>query len=371
MIAIACLAVAVLAYTYFGYPLLVSLRARWAPQRTPEPAWEPMVSVLMSVHDAADRVGLKIENLQALDWPADRIEFLIYSDGSSDTTDDIVRAYAAKDSRIRLVRGEVRRGKPTALNRLRALASGSVLVLTDVRPLLDAGAVRALVQSLARPDVGCVSGNLELAGDTGAGAYWRYEKLIRRSESKTGAMVGVTGAVYAVRKSDFPELPTDVILDDVWVPLNVAMRTRRRIELSEEARAYDDAFDDDREFARKVRTLAGNYQLVHKLPVLLDPAANPLWFGLVSHKLLRLVCPWALAALPVACSLAALDPSAGDGTRVVAGALLLGQLSFYALAGLGPRAGRIAGISRSFVVLNAAAVVGLWRFTRGTQKVTW
>ena len=141
-------------------------------------------------------------------------------------------------------------------------------------------------------------------------------------------------------------------------------------ELSEDARAYDDAFEDDREFGRKVRTLAGNYQLVRKLPLLLDPAVNPLWFGLVSHKLLRLVCPFALLVLLVSCASALLVPGDGLGHTLLF-ALLFGQLAFYALAALGSRGGRLARLSRSFVVLNAAAVVGLWRFARGTQKVTW
>jgi hypothetical protein len=153
--------------------------------------------------------------------------------------------------------------------------------------------------------------------------------------------------------------------------LTVALKTRRRIELSEEARAYDDAFDDEREFDRKVRTLAGNYQLVTKLPILLDPAVNPLWFGLVSHKLLRLVCPWALLLLLLSSGLGALRPDATSLEQTLLGALLVGQLGFYVLAALGSRAGRAAKLSRSFVVLNAAVLVGFWRFARGTQKVTW
>jgi poly-beta-1,6-N-acetyl-D-glucosamine synthase len=372
MIELAIAALLVLGYTYLGYPLVMALRSRGREAiRGEAQEWEPMVSVLMSVHDAADRLKLKLENLLALDWPADRIEFLIYSDGSTDATDAIVLKYAARDSRIRFVRGVERRGKPTALNRLRKLASGSVLLLTDVRPLIDPAAVRLLVRPLSDPDVGCVSGNLILDGATGAGAYWRYEKLIRSSEGRTGGLVGVTGAVYAIRRQDFPELPVDLILDDMWVPLTVALRTGRRSIFSEHARAYDEAFEDDREFDRKVRTLAGNYQLVRKLPALLNPLANPLWFEMVSHKLLRLVCPWALMVLLVASGAAALSPGSSGPQRIVLGSLVAGQLVFYALAALGPLGGRVARLARTFVVLNAAAVVGLWRFARGTQKVTW
>jgi hypothetical protein len=184
-------------------------------------------------------------------------------------------------------------------------------------------------------------------------------------------MVGVTGAVYAIRRQDFPELPSDVILDDMWVPLTMALRTHRRIELCDDARAYDEAFDDEREFERKVRTLAGNYQLLRKMPILLDPAVNPLWFGLVSHKLLRLVCPFALLLLLLIGATALFVPAQTPAEELALGALLFGQLGFYLLALLGARAGRLARLSRSFVVLNAAALVGFWRFARGTQKVTW
>jgi glycosyltransferase involved in cell wall biosynthesis len=350
----------------------MAFRARKSATPTRERGeWEPMVSVLLSVHDAVDRIQLKLENLLALDWPNDKIEFLIYSDGSTDGTEEIILRYAARDSRIRYVRGGQRLGKPTALNRLTKLATGSVLLLTDVRPLLDPASVRALVRQLADPAVGCVSGNLVLDGESGSGAYWRYEKFIRNSEGRAKGMVGVTGAIYAIRRHDFPELPPDLILDDMWVPLTLALRTGRRAIFSEQARAYDDAFEDDREFSRKVRTLAGNYQLFRKLPALLNPIGNPLWLEIISHKALRLICPWALAVLLVASGLAALSPSSSEVERVVVGSLFAGQLLFYALAVLGPRGGRLSGLARSFVVLNAAAVVGLWRFARGTQKVTW
>ena len=361
-------ALALVVYTYAGYPLLMAFASRRARRREARTeSWEPMVSVLMSVHDAHARIALKLENLLALDWPADRLEILVYSDGSRDGTDEVIRRWSARDSRIRWIHSAQRRGKPHALNELAKLASGTVLLLTDVRPLLDRGAVRALVAKLADPEVACVSGNLMLAGDAGSGAYWRYEKLIRSSEAQSGGLVGVTGAVYAIRRSDFPLLPEDVILDDMWVPLSVALTTKRRIELADDARAYDDAFEDDREFDRKARTLAGNFQLLQKLPILLDPVRNPLWFRLVSHKLLRLVCPWALGTVLVLSGAATLSGSAPLWLFV----LFAGQIGFYALALLGTRGGRLGRLSRSFVVLNAAAVVGFWRFARGTQRVTW
>ena len=143
----------------------------------------------------------------------------------------------------------------------------------------------------------------------------------------------------------------------------------RRILFCEEALAFDRAFDDEREFARKVRTLAGNYQLFALMPALLVPFVNPSWFETWSHKIMRLICPWALALLLVACILGVWR----DGTRAVPllATLLGGQVLFYAGALAGSRGGRMGTVARTFVVLNSAAVVGLWRFLGGGQKVTW
>jgi poly-beta-1,6-N-acetyl-D-glucosamine synthase len=256
------------------------------------------------------------------------------------------------------------------LNRLVAAASGDVLMMTDVRQKLAPRALRALLEPLSDPAVGCVSGSLVLAGNTGAGAYWRYEKLIRGSEARLGSMVGVSGSLYAIRRADFRPLPSDVLLDDMFVPLQTASG-RKRIVLSHEAEAYDEAYADEQEFGRKARTLAGNYQLVAKLPWLLSPLKNPLWFQLVSHKLLRLGCPFFLLGLLCASTQLAFGAELGVAQRWPWQALVAGQLAFYALAGCGLRAGRLGALARTFVVLNAAAVAGLWRFLRGSQRVAW
>ena len=166
-------------------------------------------------------------------------------------------------------------------------------------------------------------------------------------------------------------LPEGVILDDMWVPLRLRL-AGRHILFAEGAIAYDDAFGDKREYGRKVRTLAGNYQLFALLPALLVPFKNPSWFETVSHKLLRLVCPWALVGLLAASWVGAITKAEASpiilyGLRPLLG----GQMAFYLFALLGEWGGRIGSLCRTFVVLNSAAVVGLWRFVTGAQKVTW
>jgi cellulose synthase/poly-beta-1,6-N-acetylglucosamine synthase-like glycosyltransferase len=369
VVAAACLGV--VAYTYVGYPIVIALLARLFPQRgiRQDPSFEPTVTVCMAVHDGAAFLEPKLRSLLSQDYPRDKLEVLIYSDGSTDQTEAIAADWAARDGRVRLLRAPVRSGKPTALNHMRGQARGEVLLLTDVRQPLAPGAMRALVARLADPRVGCVSGNLVLAGSTGSGAYWRYEKLIRRAEARFRSVVGISGSIAAVRRADLPALPPGLILDDVWIPMR--LRLAGRLVLFEEAaEAYDVAFDDEREFGRKARTLAGNYQLFAWAPALLSPLANPSWFETVSHKLLRLLCPWALLVLLFAAAAAAAGPTPAP-VRGAAGALLGGQALFYLGAVLGPHAGRLGSLCRTFVVLNAAAVVGLWRFLTGGQRVTW
>ena len=178
----------------------------------------------------------------------------------------------------------------------------------------------------------------------------------------------MTGPIAMIRRDDLEPLPADLILDDVWIPMRLVLAGKRTRFVSE-AEAYDAAFENEREFKRKVRTLAGNYQIFARLPALLSPAKNPLWFETASHKLCRLAAPWwmlALFALAVVGSGAA-EPSLATVMRV----LLVAQVAFYLAAAAGKRAGKLGGLARTFVVLNSAAVLGLWRHLTGRQRVTW
>lgn len=367
VVVVAIVALGLLAYTYVGYPALLALLARLRPWRVrPDPGWQPTVTVCLAAYNAEAFMDRKLASLTTLDYPFHRLEILVYSDGSTDRTDNIVRGWAAHDERVRLIRGPYRQGKPTALNMLRREARGEVLLLTDSRPRVHRGALSPMLALLADPRVGCVTGNLVLEGAAGSGVYWRYENWIRRCEARFRSMVGMAGTLSLIRRADLPHLPANLILDDVWTPMRLRLQGRRTAFCAE-ALVYDDAFDDSREFGRKVRTLAGNYQLFAWMPRLLVPFANPSWFETVSHKFLRLICPWALLALLVASALGL----SRVGQRPVLGALMAAQILFYVLALAGARLGRVGGLARTFVVLNAAALVGLWRFLIGTQRVTW
>jgi cellulose synthase/poly-beta-1,6-N-acetylglucosamine synthase-like glycosyltransferase len=329
----------------------------------------PTITICLPVYNGEAYLPKKLASLFAQDYPREKLDVIVFCDGCTDGTEALARELAAQEAarggvRVNVLVGH-RKGKPTALNTMSAAATGDLILLNDVRQPLASVSARALARALDDPGVGCATGNLVLEGDAGSGVYWRYENWIRKQESRFRGMVGITGPIAMVRRADLEPLPTDVILDDVWVPSRLALRGKR-VELVEEAEARDAAFEDDREFKRKVRTLAGNYQIFSMLPGLLSPAKNPIWFETISHKILRLVAPWLLIGLAGVGALSFLAPAPG-----AVRALGVAQLGFYLLAAAGRRAGRFGGVARTFVVLNAAALIGLFKFATGKQRITW
>jgi cellulose synthase/poly-beta-1,6-N-acetylglucosamine synthase-like glycosyltransferase len=365
-------------YAYLGYPLWLWVRSRWSPRPVRRGGLEPDLSVIMVVRNEEGVIAEKIENLLALDYPAEKLEIVVVSDGSTDGTTTILQNFAAGESnssngqRVRVVLKAASQGKAAGLNEAVKQANGEVLLFTDARQQIETGALRRLMENFADPEVGCVSGELLLGhretGETGKGMglYWRIEKKIRELESASGSVVGATGAIYCARKALFEELPEGTILDDVLVPMQV-VRKNSRVLFDSRARAWDSPdLGQSREFARKVRTLSGNYQLLQLAPWLLK-SENPIRFEFISHKLMRLFVPFALLALLIA-SLFVAQPF----YRVA----LAGQLAFYglslvAMAGLkiGPLS-RVADAARTFVVLNSAAVVAFINFVTG-RKAIW
>jgi cellulose synthase/poly-beta-1,6-N-acetylglucosamine synthase-like glycosyltransferase len=322
----------------------------------------------MVVRNEEERLEDKLQNLLSLDYPACQI--IVVSDGSSDGTEKILRTQA---SRLELVLNPDTRGKASCLNDAINLARGEIVVFTDVRQRIEAGALRLLAGNFADPEIGCASGELML-GDSARGEsnqglslYWQIEKLVRELEAASGSTVGATGAFYGVRRELLTRIPPGTILDDVYLPMEVVRQGKRTV-FDARARAWDTPnLGGRREFSRKVRTLYGNYQLLQLAPWLLS-SRNPLRFEFVSHKLLRLAVPIALAAL-------LLTSFALNGLfyRTV----LILQLSFYVLSALALNhmvkrgvLGRIADASGTFVLLNCAAMMALVNFVSG-RRAEW
>jgi cellulose synthase/poly-beta-1,6-N-acetylglucosamine synthase-like glycosyltransferase len=351
-------------YTYAGYPLYCLARARLRPRPIRRRAIRPPVSVVVAAWREAGTIAGKLETLAGQSYPAALTEVIVACDGSDDGTAAAARAAGERLLPGRLSVLELRRGgKPQALNAAVAAARGEVLVFTDARQRLSPNAIEALVEDLGDEALGCVGGELVLEGDAPVGAYWKYEALLRRAEGAAGSTVGVSGALYALRRSLWRPLPPETILDDVLVPMRVRL-AGKRVGFEPEARAYDRAAPSGREFARKVRTLSGNFQLLVLEPRLLSPLHNPSFFDFVSHKLCRLAVPWALLGLLAASPFAA--PPFGL-------ALSAAQLAGYGLAGLRALGVKLplSGLAETFVVLNAAAGAGLVRFLRHGRALPW
>ncbi|MEO6519741.1 MAG: glycosyltransferase [Pseudoxanthomonas sp.] len=363
------LCVCLVVYAYLGYPLLA---AAWARRqgRTPRISSTtaddlPVLTVVVCAYDEEARIGARISDILGQDYRADGLQVLVVSDGSGDRTAEVAALAAAMDPRVRVLVLPDNVGKAAAVNAAMAQINTSLVAFADVRQRYAPGALRALIAPFGDPRVGAVGGELMIL-DSGAarsgrvaaasGIYWRMEKRLRADEARLQWLHGVSGAIYAVRRELFREIPAGTILDDMWVPLQVTLADRW-VWMSRDAIAYDQASaHPGEEFARKLRTLAGNWQLVARLPVLLHPLRNRVFFAWFSHKFLRLVVPWAML-LALLCS--ALAP--GAFYRFA----LLVQLTAYACAVIGLRLPALArriplcSAAATFLMLNLASLLSL------------
>lgn len=353
-----------------GYPILLCLRARFWAQPVRKRPISPRITILVAAHNEVKNLPRKLANFAALDYPRELLDIIVVSDGSTDGTDKILESWAGM--RHQAIRLPAQRGKAVALNAAMANAEGGIVVFTDVRQSIAPDALRKLVANFADPTIGCVSGELMLRksptadSSDGVGLYWRIEKNIRYWEGLTGSTIGATGALYAVRRELLPSLPADLILDDVYIPLEV-VRKGQRVVFEPDAVVWDDFVPTAKqEFRRKLRTLFGNYQLLQVAPWTLR-TSNPVLLEFVCHKLLRLLVPFALLSLLF---------SAFWLRNGVYGVALAAQLGFYALAGLGTlriplgMLSRLSNISLAFAVLNLAAALAFVHFILG-RKVMW
>jgi len=361
-------------YTYAGYPAVIWTLARLRPRPWTASPIAPSVSIVLAVHNGAALLPWKVQHLLGLDYPNIK-EIIIVSDGSTDGTAELLTH--SHDPRLTTIVLQEHSGKAVAVNAGMAKTTSDVILFVDIRPEIACGAIQQLVSNFADPKVGCVAGALRLRREghddpTAAvsGVYWRYENLIRTCESIYDSPVGVYGGFYAIRRELAVPQPEGMILDDMFQPLSIIRQGYRSV-IDSRACVYDSwPTRIEEEFHRKVRTLAGNFQLFRLAPWTLTPR-NPVLFQLVSHKVMRLVVPYLLLLLLVS----SLALSSGSLIYAAFGALqvLFWTVAFAALRFKIPFLHRIAAPASALLVLKVAAVVGFYKFlfTRGPLCCIW
>jgi cellulose synthase/poly-beta-1,6-N-acetylglucosamine synthase-like glycosyltransferase len=373
-----------LLHTYFLYPLvLVALdgasqlagnfkkMTSGSSSGTRDPESWPTVTLVVAAYNEASCIGEKVANTLSLDYPPEKFQMIVGSDGSNDGTDDIVRQ--TRDPRVTLSRAD-RAGKTTVLNRCIPMAGGDIIVLTDANTVIDPAAVKKLVRHFSDPEVGVVVGKLRLYNrnrkDYEESVYWSYESLIKLYEGRRGAVLGANGGLYAIRRRLYTELPASTIVDDFVIPMRI-LDKGYKVLYEPDAIAYEETTEDyGKEFGRRARIAAGNFQSLALLPGLLSPTAGFAAFAFWSHKVFRWCAP-ALMAVALVANLFLLEARLYQATLVL-------QLGFYALALAGRQhvfgkgaLERAASVAYYFVTMNAALAVGFWRFARNAQRAAW
>jgi cellulose synthase/poly-beta-1,6-N-acetylglucosamine synthase-like glycosyltransferase len=365
---------ALLAYSYFLYPLLVGILAKRFGTPVAGDNVLRRVTVIVTAYNEANCIRAKLDNLAGLEYPPNLIQIMVVSDGSTDSTEEIAASYEVRPVRVLRVGG--RQGKTACQNAAALAADGEILVFTDATTQLQPDAIRAMVRNFADPQIGCVGGRLKYVSDvhnmTGSGgeAYWNYEMRLRMGESSLGSLIGVSGCLYAVRKSAYRPIDPGLISD-----FAIAMRIQElglRTVLAPDACCYETTLEDGtRELSMRVRVGVRSLNaLVHERRFL-----NPLKYGLFawqlwSHKVLRYASPFlwigALTAnvLLISYHVAYLAMFIGQCAIIVAG------IAGFMVQDRNHNLGLLAK-PYYFVLTNLASLIAALRFLRGERMVVW
>lgn len=363
-------------YAYLGYPMLIWCAARLWGRRpdapTPDGDGLPSVSLLIAAHNEADVIEARLRNALALDYPANKLEIVVASDGSSDGTCDIVRRFVS--SRVRLLDFGQRRGKTAVVNDAVRQLRGELIMFSDANTMWNRDTGRRLARWFGDPRVGMVCGRLVLTdpatGDNVDSLYWRYETFLKTQEGRLGAVLGANGAVYAMRRSLWRPVADDTIVDDLVIPLTAYLKSRYRMVYDADAAAHEETPARlAAEFDRRARIGAGGLQAISRLGALTHPRHGWLSLAFISHKLLRWFAPF--------CLIAAFATNVMLVRETLFQVLFALQLAFYFTAGCGaftPGGHPVCRLMRAatlFTSMNFALLVGYGRWLSGRQGGVW
>jgi cellulose synthase/poly-beta-1,6-N-acetylglucosamine synthase-like glycosyltransferase len=367
---------AVVIYAYLGYPLLIWCLAKRFGRLAPPPDLKeadlPTVSLLIAAYNEEHVIGERIRNALALDYPADKLQIVIASDGSTDATADVVRRFV--DTRVRLLDYSQRRGKASVLNSAFSELKGDIILLSDANTEYEPLAARNIVRWFGDPEIGVVCGRLVLTdhhtGQNADSLYWKYETFLKQCEGRLRALLGANGGIYAIRRHLFQPIPSETIVDDLVIPLQAKLRTGCAIIYDCQAVAREETpASIESEFHRRSRIGAGGFQSIAMLWRLLDPRQGWIAFTFFSHKILRWLCPFFM--------LGSLLANAFLWDEPLYQLTLLAQGMFYltsvVIAFVPGRFKTLKPlrITTMFTGMNAALLVGFWRWLRGSQQSAW
>ncbi len=363
-------------YVWVGYPLLLFVLASIFSRthRWPEQSADPFISIIIPVHNEEQKIALKLVDCLELLYPQDRLEILVASDGSTDRTEEIVLGFMIRDSRIRWLQSDSRVGKSGVQNLAARHARGDLLFFTDANTAVPPGVLRTMVAHLADPEVGLSTaavlfGHAKDAVEKGQGFYWRYELFLRGAESDLGILATGSGQALLVRRELFRPLPA-CYGDDCIMPLDVRSQGYKVIQ-EREANVFDAMpHSIEGELRARIRMTARNWTGTLSRPAVLNPLRFPLTaLGLLSHKLLRWLTPFFMAAVFVSNTLLALR-----GQFILLWSL---QAVFYLSALVGwelarkERPASVFGYSFSFCLANVGFLFGMVKAFRNQKIVTY
>ncbi|SDC07524.1 Glycosyltransferase, catalytic subunit of cellulose synthase and poly-beta-1,6-N-acetylglucosamine synthase [Candidatus Frackibacter sp. WG12] len=363
-------------YTYMGYPLILIIYSKIFNQVTQKKDvidYFPKVSLVIAAYNEEKVIEEKINNCLELEYPNDKLEILIGSDGSTDRTNEIIKKYAG--DLIQFYNITDRGGKTNVLNTLVPKAKGEIIVFSDANTLYEVNALKEIVQPFVSSEVGGVCGNLKFinpnnnVGGKGEGVYWKYEKLLKRIESKIHSVIGANGGIYAIRKKLFRFIPTNTIIDDFVISMTV-IKQGYRLLYEDKAIAYEDtSLSLSDEFKRKIRIGAGDYQSIKILKSLLWFEDLKVSFAFWSHRIFRWLIPFCLIILFIS-NIFLLDMNFFQVMFIIQIVGYLLALLGYYLDKNGLRLGKLY-IPYYFVSMNLALFLGFIRFLTNKQSVTW
>ncbi len=357
-------------FAYIGYPITLALLALFFKRPAKAADVTPSLTLLIPAYNEERALPAKLESCRALDYPRDKLQIIVLSDGSTDGTNAVAARYASEG--VELMAFKANRGKIAVLRDGVAAARGEIVAFSDAASCLRPDSLRRLVRPFADPAVGCVSGVYKVLRPEAArlggeeGFYWRYETFIKQRESDLGSTLGAHGSLYAIRRALCPDLARISLNDDYEIPVHIVAGGHRAV-YAPDAVACEEA-GEMAGFHRRVRLAVGNVRQLRLLRLLLWPPRPALLGAFLAHKFLRLVGPW--------CLLAALALNVFLPGPLYRG-LLAAQGAFYLLAILGGLAGRRLGRARGlklpfyFCMINAAYLVAFVRLIAGAGRVRW